>query len=896
MDESTVESSTGVSVRLTEERPIRVLHVDDDPDFLKVAKQCLEMQDRLQVDTVGSAEEAMEKMKQEAFDVIVADYQMPGKNGLEFLKQLREKGNSIPFVIFTGKGREEVTIKALNLGADGYFNKHGEPETVYGELAHGIRQAVKRKEIEESLKESEEKYRNLFENARDLIVTTDLEGNITSANRIVEEYGYDQSDIIGKNWFNLAPKEYLQQFHDGFSKLAQRKQNEGEMRIFSRRRQDYATAEYRSNPIIKDNKVVGIQVITRDITERKKMEEEKIRLLHDLHKRVKELNCLHGMSRLFEKSDISLDDALQETVDLLPSAMQYPDIACARIVVENREFSTKNFKETSWKLQADIKMLRKKVGSVEVCYLEERPTITEGSFLKEERHLIDAFAERLGKFTQRKKVEKTLQESEERFRAIFEGANDGILVADVKTKRFFFANPRICEITGYSLEELLKLGVGDIHPKKDLPYVIDSFVKQMQGKLPISKDIPVLRKDGGVVYCDVNSKPIKIGSQEYLVGLFRNVTELKKAEEALRDAKEKWASLTENTDDIVMIVDGDCVIQYINRTIPPYTPEETVGKTIYEYVPREQHNVFEKSLREVFKTGKPGSFQVSSTIPKIGTIWFSAKAVPIKHDGKASSVILISSNITDRKKAEEKLRNSEKRLKETNKRLEITNEKLHVVGSLTRHDVRNKLSAVTGNTYLLRQRLTEDPKGLEKLKSIEVAVQQAVRIFEFASIYEKLGVEQLTYLDAKKVLDEAASLFSDWKGVKIVNDCAGLTVLADSLLRQVFYNMIDNSLKYGEKITQIRVYYKTSSADKLELVYEDDGVGIPSDMRGNLFKEGAGKGTGYGLFTIKKICEVYGWTIQETGTPSKGVQFTITIPKTNPNGKENYRITLSRES
>jgi signal transduction histidine kinase len=128
------------------------------------------------------------------------------------------------------------------------------------------------------------------------------------------------------------------------------------------------------------------------------------------------------------------------------------------------------------------------------------------------------------------------------------------------------------------------------------------------------------------------------------------------------------------------------------------------------------------------------------------------------------------------------------------------------------------------------------------------------------------------------------------KDVKVVNECRGLTVLADSLLRQLFYNLIDNSLKYGEKIQQIRVYYKTSSLDQLELVYEDDGVGIPSDIRDNLFKEGAGKGTGYGLFMIKRICEVYGWNIQETGIQGKGVKFVITIPKTNPNGKENYLL------
>ena len=117
-------------------------------------------------------------------------------------------------------------------------------------------------------------------------------------------------------------------------------------------------------------------------------------------------------------------------------------------------------------------------------------------------------------------------------------------------------------------------------------------------------------------------------------------------------------------------------------------------------------------------------------------------------------------------------------------------------------------------------------------------------------------------------------------------------MLADSLLQQMFYNLIDNSLKYGQKTTRIEIHYAKGSLDELKLLYEDDGVGIPEIDKAKLFKEGysTGGSTGYGLYLIKKMMEVYGWTIQEKGETDKGALFTVTIPKTNQNGEENYHI------
>jgi signal transduction histidine kinase len=119
-----------------------------------------------------------------------------------------------------------------------------------------------------------------------------------------------------------------------------------------------------------------------------------------------------------------------------------------------------------------------------------------------------------------------------------------------------------------------------------------------------------------------------------------------------------------------------------------------------------------------------------------------------------------------------------------------------------------------------------------------------------------------------------------------------LTVLSDSLLRQLFYNLIDNSLKYGEKLSQIRIHCEKAEGNQLRLIYEDDGVGISQDAKPKLFDEGytTGKGSGYGLYLIKRMMEVYGWTIQETGTPGKGARFTMAMPEKNQNGKENYQL------
>ncbi len=132
-----------------------------------------------------------------------------------------------------------------------------------------------------------------------------------------------------------------------------------------------------------------------------KSKEELRKRSYDLGERVKELNCLYEIASLIEQPDISLEQVVQGTVDLIPPAWRYPEITCARIILEGQVFATANFEETPWKLDRDIVVRGLRVGALEVCYREKRSENDEGVFLKEQRHLINAIAGRLGRTIER---------------------------------------------------------------------------------------------------------------------------------------------------------------------------------------------------------------------------------------------------------------------------------------------------------------------------------------------------------------------------------------------------------------------------------------------------------------------------------------------------------------
>ncbi len=192
---------------------IRVLCVDDEPYILDITKAFLEQSGDLRVEMTQSGYRAMDLLREHVFDAIVSDYDMPEIDGIEFLKLVRQEIPDIPFLLFTGKGREEVVIEALNNGADFYIQKGGDVKAQFVELEHKIRQAVKKRHAEYALSVSERHERflvNIIKHSTQAFVVSYPDGGLGLPNQaFCQLTGYDEAQLKDMNWTtDLTPPEW----------------------------------------------------------------------------------------------------------------------------------------------------------------------------------------------------------------------------------------------------------------------------------------------------------------------------------------------------------------------------------------------------------------------------------------------------------------------------------------------------------------------------------------------------------------------------------------------------------------------------------------------------------------------------------------------------------------
>jgi PAS domain S-box-containing protein len=269
--------------------------------------------------------------------------------------------------------------------------------------------------------------------------------------------------------------------------------------------------------------------------------------------------------------------------------------------------------------------------------------------------------------TERIDSERRLRESEDKFRSIFEQANDGIMIGDAETKKHVEANKAICRMLGYSREELVGLSVDDIHPKQDLSTIRDLFEKQLRGEIELIPDAPMLRKDGSVFYADINAAPVTLGGKPCLAGVFRDITERKQADAALRQREKQLAESQRigrigswehnlTTGEVVWSDELFRLLGLDPRKDPPDF------KLFFEAIHPDDRPALKKAIDETVKTGKHFSIDYR-LILKDGTTRILHAQAELRRDESGEQAILSGTgqDITERKRAEDALRESERR-------------------------------------------------------------------------------------------------------------------------------------------------------------------------------------------------------------------------------------------
>lgn len=728
-------------------------------------------------------------------------------------------------------------------------------------------------QTDDALRESEQRFRRITENMLDMIAQTDLLGICEYASPSLKTVlGYDPKDMLGKSMFEYVHPDDL----NNVLEIVRRALVAGTSAKFEYRYRHadghYVWLESSGNPVLDEKgQLTGAVLSTRDITQRKQMEDA-----------VRNSEAKYRM--LFEKTPLgiyqtSLEGKLVTANPALVRLLGYDS---------EKEFLAVNVERDLYKNPEDRKAWMERMrtrGEVRDAELVlkrkdgEELTVLDNAHVVHDEHANPAYYEgALTDITEQNKVENALKESEEKYRAIFQGAGDGIIAADLKTQKFVFANPKICEMTGYSLNELLELNVNDFHPKQDLPFVIDEFTKQARGESDIAKDIPILRKDGTVLYCDINSRMVEIGGQKRLVGFFRDMTERKKAEEAIRLSEAKYRALVENATDLIFLIGEKGEVMSINRAATRFlgkTVEQVLGKSLFEVYPKEIATVFSQNVRAVLETGK--SMTIDEKIAFAGNeLWINTRLEPLLDDrGRAYAVTGVARDITERKKIEE-----------------VKDQFVSMVS----HELRTPLTSIRASLGLLTSGEigTLPEKGQRMLEIAVTNTDRLVRLINDILDSERLASGK-TPMDkkrcsARQLITQALDVMkpiTEKTGISLSVESQDATLWVDpDRIVQALANLISNAFKFSPKGGRIWVTAERKENEMLFRV-QDEGRGIPPDKLGLLFErfqqldssDAREKGgSGLGLSISRSIIEQHNGKIWVESTVGKGSTFFFTIP------------------
>lgn len=429
------------------------------------------------------------------------------------------------------------------------------------------------------------------------------------------------------------------------------------------------------------------------------------------------------------------------------------------------------------------------------------------------------------------------------------------------------------QVTGFSAGEVLGKNWFEIMvPEERRPSVRDGFGRLLLGSPPQNFESPILTKSGTPRYISWNNSTLSDRKQiQAIISFGIDITERRDAETQLRESQRALATLMGNLPGMAFRCrpDGPRSMEFVSEgscELTGYEPAELNGDGTISFtgliLPQDLIAVEEQIQKAVANHEK---FQVTYRIrTRTGTwkwVWEQGLGV-FSEKGDLIAIEGFIIDITDRK-------NTEEIIKKANKQVAL-------LTSITRHDIINQINSLQGYITILKKR-NEDAKNGEMLQTVGEITDTILKQIVFTRDFRNVGAEPPRWIPIRQTLD-ALMQTVDLGSISLAIETGDLEVYADPLIDKVFFNLIDNSLRHGGHVTRIRVSVEQDE-NTLSLVYEDDGTGIQNEEKELIFNRGFGKNTGYGLFLIREILAITGFTIRENGISGQGARFEIRIPK-----------------
>ncbi len=834
--------------------PLSILYVDDEPALLEIAKVYMERQG-YEVTVCESAAEALELLNRKTFDAIISDYQMPGMDGISFLASLRGRDDCTPFIIFTGKDREDVVIDALNMGADFYVKKGGDPRAQFAELLNMVEYAVRDRKQMGDLERSEELFQRALSIIPDMVSLHDRDMNILYSN-------WKGFGVIPEKDRVLKTKCY--RTYRGYDDVCPDCQaikvlETGEPFEMEAKIEEGGWIDLRVMPLLdKDGEVEMFLEWVRDINTLKEVE-TKLRRESENLKHL--LDAVGGGGWEFDLvSEIAHTDGLfsrllgyeadeMKTIsyDFFKDMVHPDDVAAIDAAIRDLVAGD------APRFECDYRIRHKEGHWVWMRGLGTMDLNEDGVQSSVMRGInID--------ITDIKSKEEELQAQNHLIESMMDGVQDiiAIQLPDRTLERYNRA--------GY---EALGVSMEDAHGKKcyellgraeacdncasaaalqrQAPVEMERYVPEL-GKHLLCRSTPLFNDDGEI---------IRVAQH------LRDVSESRAGSEANGQGEDEYRTLLESTVDVIWSLDQDMRIRYISPAIGRiggYDSDEMQGGRFLDFIHPNDEAVLEDTVAKILDRSVESAeieFRVQSSEEE--WLWTSNTITLLSgNNGSAIGPIGVCRDINDKKRAEEALMKAR--------------EQLSLLSSITRHDIINKALAARGYLDLLKESEMDD-LSKEMLENVDHSMECIVSSIDFFQNFKELGSKKPHWIGLCEMLESLSARVD----LTINAECEEVEIFADKMLYKVFENLLENILSYsGVSSATVGAYRDGGS---LVLYLEDEGVGVRDEDKERIFDRGYGENTGMGLHLAKEILAITDIKIRETGIPGEGAIFEIVIPR-----------------